>query len=234
MTDKQIIIDGVDVSGCNYGEIEKSIFKCSCEYNVCSASMFCEDNPDCYYKQLKRKEQECERLKEGLSQIQNTSMSLTKHFNLLNAENEQYKKVISKLAGKTIAIITYDTPIEFCDHKDLTIQQLKKENEKLKEEKQGLIKDWEEKKNLAYEIACKNEKLKEENEELKKEIDNKFSVSGFNVIFMREHIHNLKQTLAEIKEVAKKETQPYSETWRVDGYSEILQKIREVEDETTK
>ena len=62
MTDKQIIIDGVDVSRCSYGEIEKSIFKCSCEYNIRSASMFCKDNPNCYYKQLKHKEQECETL----------------------------------------------------------------------------------------------------------------------------------------------------------------------------
>ena len=59
MHDKQIIIDGIDVSGCSYGEIEKDVFKCSCEYNVRSASMFCKDNPNCYYKQLKRKEQEC-------------------------------------------------------------------------------------------------------------------------------------------------------------------------------
>ena len=69
MTDKQIIIDGIDVSGCSYGEIEKSIFKCSCEYNVRSASMFCKDNPNCYYKQYKRKEQECEELKATLEVI---------------------------------------------------------------------------------------------------------------------------------------------------------------------
>ena len=70
MTDKKIIIDSVDVSGCSYGEIEKSIFKCSCEYNVCSASMFCKDNPNCYYKQLKAKDQECERLKQTLVEIE--------------------------------------------------------------------------------------------------------------------------------------------------------------------
>lgn len=50
---EEIIINGVDVSECSYGEIEKAIFKCSCEYNVRSASMFCKDNPNCYYKQLK-------------------------------------------------------------------------------------------------------------------------------------------------------------------------------------
>lgn len=64
MTDKQIIIDGVDVSGCIYGEIEKAIFKCSCEYNVSSASMFCKDNPNCHYKLYKRKEQEYEELRQ--------------------------------------------------------------------------------------------------------------------------------------------------------------------------
>ena len=69
MTDKQIIIDGVDVSGCSYGEIEKDIFKCSCEYNVRSTSMFCKDNPNCYYKQLKRKEQEVQQAMDNYVQL---------------------------------------------------------------------------------------------------------------------------------------------------------------------
>lgn len=61
---EQIMIDGVDVSGCRYGEIEKDVFKCSCEYNVRSASMFCKDNPNCHYKLYKRKEQEYEELRQ--------------------------------------------------------------------------------------------------------------------------------------------------------------------------
>lgn len=64
MEHKPIYLDGVDVSGCSYGEIEKDILKCSCEYNVRSASMFCKDNPKCYYKQLKRKEKEYEELRQ--------------------------------------------------------------------------------------------------------------------------------------------------------------------------
>ena len=65
MTDKQIIIDGVDVSGCIYYE-----------YNMCTAtkdnygdcSLYCQDYDmkSCYYKQLKSKEQENERLKSEL------------------------------------------------------------------------------------------------------------------------------------------------------------------------
>lgn len=67
MTDKQIIIDGVDVSECEYynkddktcrevnGKYETDI----CDFDKC-------ENSNCYYKQLKRKEQECEKLKESL------------------------------------------------------------------------------------------------------------------------------------------------------------------------
>lgn len=77
MIDKQII-DGVDVSGCSYGEIKEGIFKCSCEYNVRSASMFCKDNPNCYYKQLKRKEQKNEELKQTLAEIKFWARELLK------------------------------------------------------------------------------------------------------------------------------------------------------------
>lgn len=51
MTDKQIIIDGIDVSGCeHYDEV------CLGNHHY----KWCKDNDNCYYKQLKRKEQECE------------------------------------------------------------------------------------------------------------------------------------------------------------------------------
>lgn len=108
MTDKQIIINGVDVSGCDF--LAKKDDYCSYSgityaYKgqcMCSDEEMCKEHPKCFYKkvlkQLKAKEQECE---------------------------------------------------------------------ELKEEKQGLIKDWEEKKNLGYEIACKNEKLKETLAEIK-------------------------------------------------------------------
>ena len=57
MTDKeQIIINGVDVSGCaNYRPKDRF----TCHPYICN----CHQKPDCYYKQLKRKEQECEELK---------------------------------------------------------------------------------------------------------------------------------------------------------------------------
>lgn len=87
MKTKQII-DEVDVSGCEWiREIElDSEYICTCN-SLNKTSSYCKDNPNCYYKQLKRvenqivdlnkmvdtKEQECEELKEamdGLLKIQ--------------------------------------------------------------------------------------------------------------------------------------------------------------------
>ena len=64
MTDKQIIIDGVPVQDCCYFDYENDGYEDSCyiHQNECSAQ-------NCYYKQLKRKEQECEELKEELEEL---------------------------------------------------------------------------------------------------------------------------------------------------------------------
>ena len=74
MTDKQRIIEGVDISKCkHYDEV----------FNYCDQSYLgeggllkntknpkrCECSPNCYYKQLKRKEQECEELKRSIIKI---------------------------------------------------------------------------------------------------------------------------------------------------------------------
>ena len=53
---KQIIIDGVDVSECKHFEDEECL-------NPSETVANCEASPNCNYKQLKRKEQECEELK---------------------------------------------------------------------------------------------------------------------------------------------------------------------------
>ena len=67
MTDKQIIIDGVDVSGCSC--IENGYCLWVKKYYETGLTPKCEQVKDCYYKQLKRKEQECEELKEGYSEL---------------------------------------------------------------------------------------------------------------------------------------------------------------------
>lgn len=78
MTDKQIIINGVDVSGCDF--LAKKDDYCSYSgvtyaYKgqcMCSDEEMCKEHPKCFYKkvlkQLKRKEQKCEELKKNLHQ----------------------------------------------------------------------------------------------------------------------------------------------------------------------
>ena len=72
---EQIMIDGVDVSECIFLDIVNerpwcdnvnisAIGKSQCPY------VDCYKNPDCYYKQLARKTQECEELKDKLAVTQ--------------------------------------------------------------------------------------------------------------------------------------------------------------------
>ena len=65
MTDKEIIIDGVDVSECRYlfddTSYKRSKTSCSITLKDCKYL-----GDKCYFKQLKRKERECEELEEQL------------------------------------------------------------------------------------------------------------------------------------------------------------------------
>ena len=62
MKDKEIIIDGIDISKCsNYDH--GSYFECK------DGCCHCDEIPNCYYKQLKRKEKECKKYKQTLTEI---------------------------------------------------------------------------------------------------------------------------------------------------------------------
>ena len=110
MTDKQIIIDGVPVQDCCYFDYENDGYEDSCyiHQNECSAQ-------NCYYKQLKRseaqceamfvthtdlekafkaKEQECEELKENLP---NAITRLMGELDQLKAENDELKRQYKEL-----------------------------------------------------------------------------------------------------------------------------------------
>ena len=88
MRDKQIIIDGVPVQDCCYFDYENDGYEDSCDMyqNECSAQ-------NCYYKQFKRKEQECEELKkeiinknEKIKELRFSVSDLTNRLCCLNAE----------------------------------------------------------------------------------------------------------------------------------------------------
>lgn len=70
MTNKeQIIIDGVDVSGCIHYKNQS----CIADYLLTDQDFSkakCAYSPNCYYKQLQRKEQECDRYRKALKEIE--------------------------------------------------------------------------------------------------------------------------------------------------------------------
>ena len=89
MTDKQIIIDGVDVSGCIYYDNGKCL---NDEMVQCS----CEKVAVCYYKEYKRKEQELEAYKMEAEEGKEINAELkaeNKHLNdLLNQALKELEK----------------------------------------------------------------------------------------------------------------------------------------------
>lgn len=96
MTDKEIIIDGCNVSEClfyqsNFEEDYDVKIKhfCSNWHNSCESA----NNSNCYYKQLARKTQECEELKkeiinknEKIKELRFSVSDLTNRLCYLNAE----------------------------------------------------------------------------------------------------------------------------------------------------
>lgn len=68
MADKKTIIDGIDVSGCEHC-VKMTKYRCIIQRDV--YKYLCEENPNCYYKQLKRKEQECEKLNKQVNDLLN-------------------------------------------------------------------------------------------------------------------------------------------------------------------
>ena len=119
---------------------------------------------------------------------------LMQQLDQLKTENKEYKNIIDKLAGKTIAITSGDKPFEFCDHKDLTIKQLKADKEILKKDKANLDV-------IIETLKAQFNQLKEENDELQEKIKAYDEVySNHDVLNER---NNYKQALQKIKEICK-------------------------------
>lgn len=107
MTNK--IVDGIDIIECQYFDLSEN-YECYCNHRACK------DCPNCYYKQLKRKEQECERLKE---------------------ENE--KLAIKCMQNDEVSTF-FNTPIEGWSDNPCDICESKQEYEKLQQEKDQIKK----------------------------------------------------------------------------------------------
>lgn len=100
---KEIIIDGVNVAGCeNY----KPKHRFTCHPHICN----CHQRKDCYYKQLQRKEQECERLqaeneelKEKLDNIQDDCPSFgdCSYVQCAKDERDRHKQALKSIKAET-------------------------------------------------------------------------------------------------------------------------------------
>ena len=115
MTDKLIIINGVDVSDCEHlGLYKEYKLKCGGCYPV-----DCSDNPNCYYKQLKRKEQEYEELKKNVE-----------HWKIehkeTKAKGEWTYDLVKKRLGQQLDQLKAenDTPRQFLSKEPLALQAL--------------------------------------------------------------------------------------------------------------
>ena len=211
MTDKQIIIDGVDVSGCeNYGETMAKTHNCTLydEYlRPCKGT-------DCYYKQLKAKEQECERLKEAQKNSRCAWKSFEGTFcpeaqeqlDQLKAENDELKRQRQGDKG----LITSTGKMNY---------QLIQEYDKLK----GKVKLYEEileRSAEGFETGTQASMFAS-------------MVKGVANSIRDEKLFKHKQTLTEIKEIAEKNLNIHTCAFKGCGYDlitkQILQKISECE-----
>lgn len=108
MTEKeQIIINGIDISGCRNFDIESyKLGVYDCDLNELQG--YCRCDNECYFKQLVRKTQECEELKERASIAEDNFaceiQARLYHQNewlKFSEENDRYRKALEEIEGYT-------------------------------------------------------------------------------------------------------------------------------------
>ena len=105
MTDKRIIIDGIDVSGCVY----YADGKCTNSHMIQSN---CKNVAVCYYKEYKRKEQECEELKEILNEGCLHNLTLMTEQRVLLRTFAEIKEIAEKEVNNRMLFADKES---FCD-----------------------------------------------------------------------------------------------------------------------
>ena len=249
MTDKQIIIDGVNVIGCEFCDWKGSNVP-QCRVRFASFKPICEGY-DCYYKQLKRKEQYLETICKTFDieyiQDKETNQIIAKCNKLLAKEQEcEALQMSENEAGEIIA--------ELQAYKDVN-EDFKTAWEELKTENEELKKIINEAKNSNLDLksflvgeAVQNEyeqqldQLKAKNEELKKNLNE----GCLQHLTLMTEQRVLLKTLAEIKEIVEVEIECktyeiendcFNETRckalneHIDFTKQIIQKISEVEND---
>lgn len=100
MTDKEIIIDGIQIRGCGH------YWNGTCHAHTDNTGKFllCVNSPNCYFKQLKAKERECEQLKEELKGCRIGIKDMSIESTEICKISEKYKRALDEIENilKTI------------------------------------------------------------------------------------------------------------------------------------
>lgn len=206
MTDKQIIINGIDVSKCNFRLERDNQQKCEC----CHATGFgvicdCEQWHNCYFKQLARAKEEIEKLK---AQIENEKQALQIDIDNLNQAcldlNQENDDLQNKLQAKE----------QLSVKQSHELIRLRKELQENKQKNANLLQENEELKNATVTLAeglnfqqKRADKLEQECERLEFDYQkqlkntNKWIVECEN---LQKQLENKKQALDEIKGYCEK------------------------------
>lgn len=94
--DKKTIIDGIDVSGCEHC-VKMTKYRCIIQRDV--YKYLCEENPNCYYKQLARYKQAIEKIKEIAENGIDDKEIMTVQI-MLNGSPDPKNKVLKQILQK--------------------------------------------------------------------------------------------------------------------------------------
>lgn len=142
------IINGVDVSGCEFAEETSTTPKCRI-----NGWIHC-DGQNCNYKQLQRKEQECEKEKQNAQDTYEMFQALMESFNITRKELQHKTVECEKLKEKrTDALKQLENFMngDYCNNACLKVKTLKTERNKYKQALEEIEKD------LKEDIYCENQ-----------------------------------------------------------------------------
>ncbi len=228
MTDKQIIIDGVDISGCPYYiDSEGSCSSHDCECIKCIHNV-------CFYKDYKAKEQECEALQMSeneaveiiaeLKAYKDVNEDFKTAWKELKAENEELKKIINEAKNSKLDLKSFLVSEAVQNEYEQQLDQLNAENESLKE-------------SLKMFSSTLDWALKSQVGLYKRQIDSSVPDDWEYeevLVLVEQYIEKIKRTLAEIKEIAEEniriaDLEGLNGVYRRGLAKQILQTISECE-----
>lgn len=229
MTDKQkkeeiIIIDDVDVSGCEF-YINSKNFEFNCKQTP--QSYFCKNQPNCYYKQLKRKDEECEELrqvKKDLPDIQMPYVILYRQMKEQCYKLEQELEFWKKEGDRTHLLML--------ERQDELVKEILK-NDQLKADNEILEKDKANLDVIIETLKAQFKQIKEENDELKTEFDKLEEQIKLQGNFIDDFIFATKNSEWLNKSILEDEADAIiekveSDYVQLENYKQVLQEIKEI------